>query len=81
MIIIIVTSLIRFAPALKIMEIKNHEHLSFQIYISIMVQNMKYFNFRKWEECRVVLLHIIVGNAEILCTRFEKNYNIFYIYL
>ena len=81
MIIIIVTSLIRFAPALKITEIKNHEHLSFQIYISIMVQNMKYFNFRKWVECLVVLLHIIVGNAEILCTRFEKNCNIFYIYL
>ena len=31
----------RFAPALKITEIKNHEDLRFQIYISIMVQNMK----------------------------------------
>ena len=38
---------------------------------------MKYFNFRKWVKCRVVLLQIIAGNAEILCTRFEKNYNIF----
>ena len=41
MIRIIITSLIRFAPALKIMEIKNYEYLRFQIFISIMVQNMK----------------------------------------
>ena len=81
MIRIIITSLIRFVPALKITEIKNHEHLRFQIFISIMVQNMKYFNFRKWVKYQVVLLQIIVENAEILCTRFEKNYNILNIYL
>ena len=81
MIRIIITSMIGFAPAFKITEIKNHEHLTFQIFISIMVQNMKYFNFRKWVKCRVVFLQIIVGNAEIFCTRFEKNYNIFIIYL
>ena len=38
---------------------------------------MKYFNFRKWVKRGVGLLQIIVGNAEILCTRFEKRYNIF----
>ena len=74
MIRIIITSLIRFAPALKITEIKNHEHLRFQIFISIMVQNMKYFNFMKWVKCRVVLLQFIVGNAVILCTRYTKKF-------
>ena len=32
---------IRFTPALKLTENKNHENMTFQIFISIMVQNMR----------------------------------------